>query len=82
MSQVLSDKKNFADKEYLAENKQLSLCQFLEKYTNLFVVHWRNNIKKAYSYLVRLLKCKKTTQTWNEWSKLNQNKPTTNTTIS
>jgi len=59
MSQVLSVLKNFARENYVSDNEHVSLCSFLKKYSNLFVVHRRNNIEKAYSYLLGLMKCEK-----------------------
>jgi SRSO17 transposase len=59
MSQVLSEKKRFAKKGYLSRNKSINLHLFFEKYSKLFVVYRRNNIEKAYSYLLGLMKCEK-----------------------
>jgi len=59
MSQVLSEKKNFAKKGYFIENKQVSLHSFLEKYVDLFKVYRRNNTSTAYSYILGLMKCEK-----------------------
>jgi SRSO17 transposase len=59
MSQGLSDKKNFDQKGYVSSNKVNSLYTFLEKYSGLFIVYRRNNIKKAQSYLSGLMKCEK-----------------------
>ena len=59
MSQVLSEKKKFADQCYFIENKQVSLHSFLEKYGDLFKVYRRNNLDKAYCYVLGLMKCEK-----------------------
>jgi len=59
MSQVLSEKKNFAKKGYFIENKQVSLHSFLEKYEGLFKVYRRKNTDKAYAYILGLMKCEK-----------------------
>jgi len=59
MSQVLSVLKNFARENYVSDNECVNLYSFLKKYSNLFVVHRRNNIEKAYSYLLGLMKCEK-----------------------
>ena len=59
MSQVLSEKKKFAEKGYFSENKHVNLHSFLEKYGNLFKVYRRNNTSKAYAYLLGLMKCEK-----------------------
>jgi len=59
MSQVLSEKKNFAEKGYFFENKQVSLHSFLDKYGDLFKVYRRNNTSNAYAYLLGLMKCEK-----------------------
>lgn len=59
MSQVLSDKKNLQKIEYFADNQSLTLKGFLSKFDKLFVVHRRDNMSKASSYLLGLLKCEK-----------------------
>jgi len=59
MSQVLSDKKNLQKIEYFADSQALTLSGFLSKFNKLFVVHRRDNICKAHSYLLGLLKCEK-----------------------
>src|SRR5665647_1611362 len=59
MSQVLSDKKKLQKIEYFADNQSLTTNCFLSKYDKLFVVHRRDNISKASSYLLGLLKCEK-----------------------
>ncbi|MDD4972638.1 MAG: IS701 family transposase [Paludibacter sp.] len=59
MSQVLSDKKNLQENEYYDDNQQISINGFLSKFGKLFVVHRTNNISKASSYLLGLLKCEK-----------------------
>ena len=57
--QVLSDKKKFSQKGYIADNKRISLFAFVKIYIDLFLVYRRNNYEMAYSYLLGLLKCEK-----------------------
>jgi SRSO17 transposase len=59
MGQVLSVLKKFCEKVYTTDNEHLNLYSFLGCYSNLFVVYRRNNIDKAYSYLLGLMKCEK-----------------------
>ena len=59
MSQDLSDKKNFSQKFQVAHNEYVNILSFINNYGNLFVVHRRNNVDKAYSYLLGLMKCEK-----------------------
>jgi SRSO17 transposase len=59
MSQLLSDKKKFSKKGYIAENESINLCSFIEKYGNAFVVYRRDNTETAQSYLLGLMKCEK-----------------------
>ena len=59
MSQVLSDKKNLQESEYFSCNQHISISGFLSKFGKLFVVHRTDNISKASSYLLGLLKCEK-----------------------
>lgn len=59
MSQSLSDKKNFCQNGYVADNKRVNLFSFVKNYGNLFVVHRRNNFETAYSYLLGLMRCEK-----------------------
>jgi len=59
MSQVLSDKKNLHESEYFNDNQLISIGNFLSKFGKLFVVHRTDNISKASSYLLGLLKCEK-----------------------
>lgn len=59
MTQELSDKKNFAKKSYLVDNKHLNLTDHVKNYGKGFVVHRRNNSPMAISYLANLLRCEK-----------------------
>lgn len=59
MSQVLSDKKNLPKNVYFIDNQENTINIFLLKYGESFIVHRANNISKAYSYLLGLLKCEK-----------------------
>lgn len=59
MHHLLSEKKIFSKNEYFADNQLVDVDSFLLKYGDLFVVHRTNNISKAQSYLLGLLKCEK-----------------------
>jgi SRSO17 transposase len=59
MGQVLSVLKKICEKIHVSDNEYLSLYSFLGCYRNLFVVYRRDNIDKAYSYLLGLMKCDK-----------------------
>jgi SRSO17 transposase len=59
MTQELSDKKKFAEKSYLTDNKQLNLITHVGKYGKRFVVHRRDSHQMAFSYLSNLLRCEK-----------------------
>jgi len=59
MGQVLSVLKKICEKIHVSDNEYLSLYSFLGFYRNLFVVYRRDNIDKAYSYLLGLMKCDK-----------------------
>lgn len=59
MCQVLSDKKNLHKSDYFNDNERVTLAEFFFEFRNLFVVHRRDNISKARSYMLGLLKCEK-----------------------
>jgi len=45
--------------DYFEYNQSIMLGGFLSKFDKLFVVHIRDNMSKAYSYFLGLLKCEK-----------------------
>lgn len=59
MSHLLSDKKNLQCSKYFKNTCNIDLTSLLLKFESLFVVHRRNNIDKAFSYILGLLKCDK-----------------------
>jgi SRSO17 transposase len=59
MSHLLSDKKNLQCSKYFKNTCNIDLTSLLLKFESLFVVHRRNNIDKACSYILGLLKCDK-----------------------
>lgn len=59
MSHLLSDKKNLQSSKYFKNKCNIDLTSLFLKFDKLFVVHKRNNIDTAYSYILGLLKCDK-----------------------